>query len=108
MDQSNHWDWLAKENVMNAFFASAAYYGNDNPIKQQRIRTSIDILIQNLKENKDDVLGLENFDKIVSGNDASKKNIGYLTKKLLFDGFREFFNSEGETPLEECWTFVAK
>lgn len=100
--------WLAKENVMNAFFASVAEYGNDNSIKQQRIKTSLDSLINDLPKGNGDILGIEIFEKIVSGNDSSKKNIGYITKKLLFEGFWEFFKNEGEKSLEECWTFVAQ
>jgi hypothetical protein len=99
--------WFAKENVMNSFFAALSDYGNNNLERKERIMQAM----KNLKESfkfKQDPLGLSKFDEIRSKTfDASKKNIGLATKRLLFDGFKEFFKNEGEKSFEDCWTFSA-
>lgn len=100
-DNQDFANWWAKENVMNAFFAALADYGNSSTEKQGRILTALNNLIDNFTK-EDDVLGLVTFEDIKNRINA-RKNIGLVTKKLLFDGFREFFLNSGEKPFNDCW-----
>jgi len=104
-DTPKHKNFLSAENTMNAFFAAAAVYGDENEEKKNRIIHSLEKL---KNSNKEDILGLEFYDKIKGGISAAKKNLGLEYKRILFAGFREFFYNEGEKSLEECWEFVAR
>jgi hypothetical protein len=101
-----HIHWFAKENVMNSFFAAAADYGNNSPEKQQRILLALTNLLTSF-ENENDALGIEIYEEVTQAIDASKKNIGLAKKRILFEGFREFFMNKGEKPFFECWKTVA-
>lgn len=100
--------WFAKENVMSAFFAALADYGNNSPEKKARIL----VALTNLKDSfnsQTDPLGLVKFDEITNLTiTPSKKNIGLATKKILFDGFREYFMNSGEKSFEDCWITVGR
>ncbi len=98
-DKPSNKNWLAKENVMNSFFAAISDYGR-NDEKEERIN----LALEKLKSfTISDPLGLANYSKISEKISMSKKNIGLMTKKLLKNGFEEFFRSRGEKQLAECW-----
>ncbi len=99
-------DWWSHENVMNAFFAALADYGNNNPIKRERIELALDTLIKSFElASNQDVLGFKEFKVLKYSINSNKKNIGLATKRLLFEGFREYFINKGEKPLADCWKF---
>lgn len=107
-DTQNTLGWLGNENTMNAFFAAVSDFGTDES-RLNRIRAAMDVLIasiSNKKSNSD--LGLEVFNKVVSGFPSRKTNIGYATRKLILVTFKEFFRDEGHTPLSEIWAREAE
>lgn len=108
-NENNRKHFFAKENVMNAFFAATADYGNKNRDKQARIQVALDKLLNEFSiSTNQDVLGLETYTRISTDSiNPAKKNIGLATKEFLFDGFREFFTNEGDKSLADCWIFVA-
>lgn len=100
-------DWWSIENVMNAFFAALSDYGNNNAEKHLRIKLALHSLLEAFEiQPNQDVLGIKAFKGIRSTINANKKNIGLATKRLLFEGFREYLTRQGEKSLAECWTFV--
>ncbi|MBK7129691.1 MAG: hypothetical protein IPH66_10065 [Crocinitomicaceae bacterium] len=97
-------NWLAEENTIKAFFASVGKFSSDAK-KIHRVDNSIEKLVNLLKESSstDDPIFLEEFKTIKSGIDSKKVNVGVGTRKLIMDGFREFFIGEGEESFLECW-----
>jgi hypothetical protein len=47
-------------------------------------------------------LAIERLEKIQTGF-RRKDNTGEQTRNLIFNGFKEYFRSEGLTPFEQCW-----
>ncbi|WP_323157656.1 MULTISPECIES: hypothetical protein [Pseudomonas] len=96
-------NWLGNENTINGFFAAVADFGSTTD-RQTRIRNAVLAQIERVKmDRNEDSLGLENFQKIVTGFPSRKTNIGYATRKLIFVCFKEFFRDEGATPLKDIW-----
>lgn len=69
----------------------------------QALDRAKDKLISILKEDLTDPLSIQRFEKITTGF-RRKDNTGEQTRNLIFSAFKEFFRSEGLTPLEQCWT----
>ena len=101
-------NWLSTENVMMGFFAAIALFGTSDS-KTARIDEAIGALIKQSAGSGEgsDPLGLEVFEKIRAGNNPRRINVGLATRRLLQNGFKEFFRESGETPLESCWTIAA-
>jgi hypothetical protein len=106
-DNPDFANWWAKENVMNAFFAALSLYGNNSPDKQQRIITSIEKLLTSFANKEEDILGLTTFESAKTSINPSRKNIGLATKRLLFEGFREYFINAGEQSFDVSWNQIA-
>ena len=51
----------------------------------------------------DDPLALVRFEGIQKGF-GRKDNVGEKTRDLVYNGFKEYFRSEGLEPFERCWT----
>lgn len=96
--------WFGSENVMNAFFAAVSDFGS-NEQRKGRIDLAISALSNLLSnaESGSDPLGLEVLQKIIDGLPVRKVNVGFATRKLLNNGFKEFFRDEGERPIAEIW-----
>jgi hypothetical protein len=103
-DLSSFKNWLVEENTLKGFFAAVGKFSND-PKKLSRIDTALFKLIGVLKGSTSDTdpIYMEEFRKIKSGIDSKKVNVGVGTRKLIMDGFREYFISEGEESFSECW-----
>ncbi len=101
-------NWLADENVINSFFAALSSFGNDDR-KKERIEVALDKLVIKLKESKngDDPLDLKQLSIVRSGINPKKINVGFETRKILMNGFKEFFREEGDITFEECWKLGA-
>lgn len=101
--------WFATNNVMIAFFAAITQFGKGDQ-RQRRLIEAMDRLAVALKDAPDgsDPLGLEAFSKIRSGFIPRKVNVGVATRRLLTNGFKEFFREGGEVPLVDCWTLAAE
>lgn len=103
-------NWLADENVMNAFFAALSDFGSISENRRKRIDIAIDNLLELIRNSntEDDPLALEKFNEIKSGLNPKKDNVGFATRKLLVSAFKEFFREEGEKSLEACWVAEAE
>ncbi|MFK7699341.1 hypothetical protein [Pseudomonas caspiana] len=99
--------WLGSENVMLAFFGATAQYLNSG--KRDRINSALASLIKDA-ENNDvvDPLGIVSFNRVKSGLNARKTNVGFATRKLIATGFKEFFREDGDVKLNKCWPSAAE
>lgn len=97
-------NWLSEENTIKAFFAAIGKFGSE-PKRIERIDTSLQVLMDGINsgQNSVDPLSLAKFKEIKAGVDSGKVNVGFGTRKLIMDGFREFFMEEGGVSFEECW-----
>lgn len=101
-------NWFATSNVMAAFFAAVAQYGKGD--RQRRVVEALESLDRTLRSAPEgsDPLGLEEFAKLRSGFNPRKVNVGVATRRLLTNGFKEFFREAGDVPLAECWKLAAE
>lgn len=108
-DRTGDKNWLATENVMNSFFAAVSDFSSSNN-RIQRTDIALKLLLETLKQEKvgNDPLGLQTLKNIIDGFNPRKLSIGYSTRKLIVNGFKEFFREEGETSLERCWLMEAE
>lgn len=98
-------NWLAEENTFKAFFAAVGKYTSDQK-RIERANKALEKMIADLKATtsaNSDPIFLGEFKEIKSGIDAKKVNIGNGTRKLIMDGFREYFMGEGEESFLDCW-----
>lgn len=97
-------NWLAEENTIKAFFAAIGKYTNEEK-KITRVDSALNKLIATLRNpaSVKDPLYLNEFKLIKGGIDSKKVNVGNGTRKLIMDGFREFFMNEGDENFSECW-----
>ena len=103
-------NWLADENVINSFFAAVASFSHGDDSRLQRTYTAIQTLTNQLKDAQSgaDPFHLRDFDRVRSGINPKKVNVGYEVRKTLADGFKEYFRDEGFTNLGECWKLSAR
>jgi len=95
--------WVGSENFMLGFFAASAN-ADSRADGAQLVSESLAMLITRLEDPKyADPLGFEQHQRVSSGIDSRKSNVGYATRKLAFNGFREFFRSRGEDHLSDIW-----
>jgi hypothetical protein len=96
--------WFGSENVMNSFFGAVAQFGSQ-PSRAARIRDAIDKLETELEAAKtnSDPMGLATLHSIIDGINPRKVNVGFATRRLITNGFKEFFRDSGDTSIEECW-----
>lgn len=102
--------WIASENVIVAYFGSIADYSIDEN-RKKRVQAALQRLITNLSQSNNvynDPLGIEQFNALVRGFQTKKVNVGVATRKLLFNGFKEFFREEGDKSLASCWLTSAE
>ena len=97
-------NWLAEDNVINSFFAAIAQTSTNLKLSK-RVDKAIKRLLAELKSSKNnaDPLALLTLSKIRHGINSRKENVGFATRRLLTNGFKEFFREEGELEMEECW-----
>lgn len=102
-------NWFGSENVLQSFFAANSQYAVSE-LQKTRSDKALDHLLSTLAASSqgDDPLGLRRLLEIQQGFNPRKVNIGAATRKLLMNGFKELMRNEGETPLEDCWTFAAE
>lgn len=97
-------NWLAEDNVINSFFAAVAQYSTD-AILSKRVDRAIKKLLADLRKSssKNDPLSLKVLSEIRKGINPKKENVGYATRRLLTNGFKEFFREDGKLSLSSCW-----
>lgn len=107
--------WLATENVFVSFFAAVAQFTSSElpenvTLKAKRLDRSLDALLERLRraEPGADPLDLDVFDRLRMGNNPRKVNVGAATRKLLVNGFKEFFRDEGDSSLGQAWQLASE
>jgi hypothetical protein len=93
--------WLGNENVLIALFCAISQSLNTD--KKQRVDTALDKLEQAVRAGSDDPLGLIKYEFFKSQINPKKSNVGHATRKLILNGFKEYFRDEGDTPFLPCW-----
>lgn len=98
-------NWFGSENVINSFFAAISQYAS-NSDREIRLNSALNTLLRNIStaEINTDPLDLAQLQRVVSGLPIRKVNIGFATRKLLTNGFKEYFRDDGETTFGDCWT----
>lgn len=82
----------------------SAAFGWCREHKPDALETAIRGLYELLKSGQSsDPLSIERLERIQTGF-RRKDNTGEQTRNLIFNAFKEYFRSEGITPLENCWT----
>lgn len=81
----------------------AAAYGWCTEHKKDALDTAKQKLLVLLNDDGADPLAIERLERIQTGF-RRKDNTGEQTRNLIFNGFKEYFRSEGLTPFEQCWT----
>lgn len=106
--------WLTNENTCISFFASIAQFApHDNreisSEKRKRTRSALSNLLEILggADVGADPLCLKDFEAIRMGKSARKINVGTYTRRLLSNGLKEFYRSEGEIALDVAWNLAA-
>jgi hypothetical protein len=101
-------NWFATDNVMISFFAALAQFDTGEP-RRKRVGAALEELAATLASaaGGTDPLGLADFNKLRSGFVPSKINVGVATRRLLTNGFKEYFREAGEVPLMDCWKLAA-
>lgn len=100
-------NWLADENTLKGFFAAVGRYSSDEK-KTERVNNALDKLIKEAIKGVNDPMHLNVFYELKTGIDSKKYNVGNETRRLIMDGFREFFIDEGDTTFDECWKNAAR
>lgn len=97
-------DWFGGENIMIPFFAAVADFSS-KPDRADRANAAIESLKATLRASNvgDDPLGLETLELVTKGFNTKKVNVGFATRKLLFNAFKEFFREAGEKPIADAW-----
>lgn len=98
-------NWLADENVVNAYFAAIGMLSSV-PEFRQRIEKSSRKLLSDLKLAKvgEDPFSLVEFDKIREKFNPKQFNVGFITRKTIMNCFLEYFKGEGLFSFKKCWT----
>lgn len=101
-------DWFGGENVMMGFFAAVSDFAS-RPERADRVRQAIEALKDSLRSSRvgDDPLGLETLEQVIKGFNTKRVNVGFATRKLLFNSFKEFFRDAGDKPISEVWVSEA-
>jgi hypothetical protein len=100
--------WIADENVFLSFFAAIAQFGKLED-KRPRIDDALDKLEDKLKAASvgDDPMHLHTFSDLKKGANPRRSNVGVATRKLITNGFKEFFRESGDIELDQCWQLAA-
>ena len=100
-ESKNSQNWLGSENVMISLFSAISQSLKTG--KKDRVDDAIDKLIETAHSESSDPLDLGTYTKIRDGFSYKKANMGFVTRKLIHTGFKEYFRDSGDTPLRDCW-----
>ena len=102
-------NWFATDNVMISFFAALAQFGIDD-LRKTRMAEALARLSTTLSEAApgSDPLGLGVFNMLRAGFIPRRVNVGVATRRLLTNGFKEYFREAGQVSLTECWKLAAE
>ncbi|MBB2147375.1 hypothetical protein [Pedobacter gandavensis] len=97
-------NWFAEEITITSFFAAISQFATDEK-RKERINKALERFLEKLvaTEKNIDILALNVLSDIREGISPKKYNVGIETRKILTNGFKEFFREEGESSFEDCW-----
>lgn len=96
--------WVGSENFLLSFFAAAASF-DARPDGSERVDLAIDKLVNAVRDGQvdDDPMAFATYKDVVQGFNTRKVNVGFATRKLLLNAFKEFFRAEGEISFKDLW-----
>ncbi len=94
-------NWLGSENVMMSLFSAISHSIKSG--KKDRVDQAFDKLFHSVDNGVEDPLSLKIFNEVKIGFLYKKANMGFVTRKLINTGFKEFFRDCGDTNLGDCW-----
>ncbi|WP_333617418.1 hypothetical protein [Mixta calida] len=106
IDLGDSQNWLGSENVMVSIFSAIAQCLNTS--KKGRVDEAFKKLFNKIELGEQDPLGLNIFNQVKLGLIYKKANMGFVTRKLIHTGFKEYFRDSGDTSLAECWPQAAE
>jgi hypothetical protein len=75
---------------------------------EPRVWPALNSLLATAKTgNAGEVIGLMAFESLRKGIDSRKVNVGVATREIVFNTFKEFIRSAGDTPMPDCWQIGA-
>lgn len=97
-------NWLIEDITMSSFFAAISQFGTDEK-RITRIKDTLKGFVNKLGQAnfEDDVLDLKTLSDIREGISPKKYNVGIESRKIITNGFKEYFREEGELSFKECW-----
>jgi len=100
--------WVADENVFVSYFAAISQFGKVDDrrdrIDAALVRMKADLQAANIGE---DPIYLADFERFKSGANPRKSNVGVATRRLITNGFKEYFRESGELDFAQCWELGA-
>jgi hypothetical protein len=101
--------WFGSDNVMNSFFAAVADFGT-NAAREQRVEKACAAWLELLRGSAEgsDPMALSILQELIQGFNTRRVNVGFATRKLLFNALKEYFRDEGETSFQQCWVSEAE
>jgi hypothetical protein len=101
-------NWAADENVFVSFFAAIAQFSKVDE-RRERVDQSLDKMNADLAAANvgDDPVRLADFDRLKAGANPRKSNVGVATRRLISNGFKEYFRESGALSFDQCWELGA-
>ncbi|MBU6517601.1 hypothetical protein KOL70_06235 [Pantoea sp. B270] len=106
IDLGDSQNWLGSENVIVSIFSAIAQFLKTE--KKARVDEAFDKLFKIIEAGEQDPLGLNVFNQVKIGLIYKKANMGFVTRKLIHTGFKEYFRDCGDTSLADCWPQAAE
>jgi len=106
IDLGDSQNWLGSENVIVSIFSAIAQFLKTE--KKDRVDKAFDKLFNVIEAGELDPLGLNVFNQVKIGLIYKKANMGFVTRKLIHTGFKEYFRDCGDTSLAACWPQAAE
>ncbi len=106
IDLGDSQNWLGSENVMVSIFSAIAQFLKND--KKDRVDEAFNKLFDKIDNDHNDPLGLNVFNQVKIGLIYKKANMGFVTRKLIHTGFKEYFRDCGDTSLADCWPQAAE
>ncbi|WP_033577580.1 hypothetical protein [Dickeya chrysanthemi] len=98
--------WLGSENTMLGLFCSISQFIKTG--RKERVSEGLKKLKISFRNDEYDPLGIITFNISKKDIDPRKSNVGYATRKLILNGFKEYFRDEGTTDFSQCWKMATE
>tara|TARA_R110001592_G_scaffold86632_1_gene255714 strand:- start:1100 stop:2305 length:1206 start_codon:yes stop_codon:yes gene_type:complete len=97
--------WLGSSNAMLSIFCALSML--DDSGRKERVEKALESLSRKFDDKSADPIGIEVYEKIRSGISPRVSNVGQATRRLIFNGFKEFLIDEGVIELSALWPQAA-